>query len=130
MASEVKGLANQTARATHEISNQIAAMQNATAETVAAIQTISSTIGQLSEIATTIASAVEEQSAATQEIARNVEQAAAGTAEVSSNIAGVTQAVATGAAAGQVLGAAANLAKQGEALEGQVASFLGAVRAA
>ena len=74
-------------------------MQSATVETVAANQTISATIRQLSEIATTIASAVEEQSAATQEIARNVEQAAAGTAEVSSNISGVTQAVsATGTA--------------------------------
>ncbi len=131
VASEVKGLANQTARATHEISNQIAAMQSATTETVAAIQTIGSTISQLSEIATTIASAVEEQSAATQEIARNVEQAAAGTSEVSSNIAGVMQAVgATGAAAEQVLSAAGELARQGESLRSQVDGFLSAVRAA
>jgi methyl-accepting chemotaxis protein len=131
VASEVKGLANQTAHATHEISEQIAAMQNATAETVAAIQAIGATIGQLSEIGTTIASAVEEQSAATQEIARNFEQAAAGTTEVSSNIAGVTQAVnATGTAAGQVLGAAGELAKQGETLRRQVDRFLSAVRAA
>jgi len=113
------------------ISEQIAAMQNATAETVAAIQAIGATIGQLSEIGTTIASAVEEQSAATQEIARNFEQAAAGTTEVSSNIAGVTQAVnATGTAAGQVLGAAGELAKQGETLRRQVDRFLSAVRAA
>jgi methyl-accepting chemotaxis protein len=131
VASEVKSLANQTAHATHEISNQIAAMQSATTETVAAIQAIGATIGQLSEIATTIASAVEQQSAATQEIARNVEEAATGTAEVSSHIAGVTQAVtATGTAAGQVLGAADELAKQGEALQHQVGRFLSAVRAA
>ncbi len=131
VASEVKSLANQTAHATHEISQQITAMQSATTETVSAIQAISGTIGQLSDIATTIAAAVEEQGAATQEIARNVQQAAAGTAEVSSNIAGVTQAVsATGTAAEQVLGAAGELAKQGEALRSQVDRFLSAVRAA
>jgi methyl-accepting chemotaxis protein len=131
VASEVKSLANQTAHATHEISNQITVMQSATTETVTAIQAIGATIGQLSEIATAIASAVEQQSAATQEIARNVEQAAAGTAEVSSHIARVTQAVtATGTAAGQVLGAADELAKQGEALQHQVGRFLNAVRAA
>jgi methyl-accepting chemotaxis protein len=74
VASEVKSPANQTARATHEISNQIAAMQRATTETVAAIQVISAEISQLSEIATTFASAVEQQRAATQEIAaRHVE---------------------------------------------------------
>jgi methyl-accepting chemotaxis protein len=130
VASEVKSLANQTAHATHDISTQIAAMQSATTETVAAIQAISATINQLSEIATTIASAVEEQNAATQEIARNVEQAAAGTSAVSVNIAGVTQAVsATGAAAEQVLGAAGELSKQGEALRDQVDRFLSVVRA-
>jgi methyl-accepting chemotaxis protein len=131
VASEVKNLANQTARATEEISGQIAAMQGATADTVAAIQSIGATIGQLNEIATTIASAVEEQGAATQEIARNVHQAAAGTTEVSSNVAGVTQAVSEeGAAAKEVHGAAGELAKQAEALRGQVGRFLAEVRAA
>jgi methyl-accepting chemotaxis protein len=131
VASEVKSLASQTAKATQEISSQIAAMQSATTETVAAIQGIGATIGQLNEIATTISSAVEEQGAATQEIARNVQQAAAGTAEVSSNIAGITLGVsATGAAADEMLRAAGELSKQGETLRGDVEHFLGAVRAA
>lgn len=131
VASEVKSLANQTAKATEQISAHIAAMQSVTRDTVAAIQSIGATIGQINEIATTIASAVEEQGAATQEIARNVEQAAAGTAEVSGNIAGVTQTVkATGSAAGELLGAAGELAKQAETLDGQVTEFLNEVRAA
>ncbi len=131
VASEVKSLANETAKATEEISAQIQAMQGATADAVKAIQGIGSIIAEISEITTTIASAVEEQGAATQEIARNVQQASQGTQEVSSNISGVTQAAGeTGAAASQVLGAAGELARQGDRLQGEVEKFLVAVRAA
>lgn len=131
VASEVKNLANQTARATQQINEQITAMQDATGETAAAIQSISGTIRQLNEIATMIAAAVEEQGAATQEIARNVQQAAEGTSEVSGNITGVTQVVGeAGAAAGHVLGSASALSEQATALRTQVELFLTAVRAA
>ncbi|HWA45806.1 MAG TPA: methyl-accepting chemotaxis protein [Hypericibacter adhaerens] len=131
VASEVKSLANQTAKATEEIAGQIQAMQNATAGSVNAIEGIGGTISKISEIATVIASAVEEQGAATQEIARNVQQAAAGTSEVSSNIGGVTQAASqTGAASAQVLSTAGELAKQAEVLRGEVDGFLNKIRAA
>ncbi len=131
VASEVKNLANETAKATEEITGQISGIQAATKEAVTAIQSIGSTISQINEIATTIASAVEEQGAATQEIARNVQQASAGTTEVSSNISGVTEAAAsTGAAASQVLGAADELSQQSEALRGKVETFLAAIKAA
>ena len=80
VASEVKPLASQTAKATDEIGTQIAGMQTATQDSVAAIKEIGGTIGRISEIAATIAAAVEEQGAATQEIARNVGEAAKGTA--------------------------------------------------
>jgi methyl-accepting chemotaxis protein len=100
VASEVKNLANQTAKATDEIGTQIGGVQSATKEAVDAIGNIGKIIGEIDEITTTIASAVEEQGAATQEIARNVEQASAGTREVSENISGVTQAASeTGQAA-------------------------------
>ena len=79
VAGEVKNLANQTARATDEISAQINAVQTATRDAVGAIQGIGPTIGRISEIAGAIAAAVEEQGAATQEIARNVQEAAQGT---------------------------------------------------
>jgi methyl-accepting chemotaxis protein len=131
VASEVKSLANQTAKATEEIGAQIASIQGATQDAVAAIKGIGATIGTINEITTGIASAVEEQGAATQEIARNVQHAAKGTSDVSGNIAGVTQAAGeTGAAATQVLGAAGELAHQAEMLRTQVDKFLSQVRAA
>jgi methyl-accepting chemotaxis protein len=131
VASEVKSLANQTAKATEEIAAQVAAMQGATGEAVSAIQSIGGTIGAINEIATTIASAVEEQGAATQEIARNVQEAAAGTGQVSSNIVGVNQAAAeTGAASSQVLASAEELGKQAETLRADVGTFLANIRAA
>jgi methyl-accepting chemotaxis protein len=75
VASEVKSLAGQTASATDEIGQQVAQIQSATREAVAAIGGIVATIGEISQIAASIAAAVEQQGAATQEIARNVEQA-------------------------------------------------------
>jgi methyl-accepting chemotaxis protein len=131
VASEVKSLASQTARATEEISGQIAHIQGATKDAVGAIQGIGSIIGEISQIAATIAAAIEEQGAATQEIARNVQQAAQGTQEVTSNIAGVKQAATdTGAAASQVLGAAGQLSEQSAQLTTEVNSFLDGVKAA
>ncbi|MCP5364438.1 MAG: HAMP domain-containing protein [Hyphomicrobiales bacterium] len=131
VAAEVKTLANQTAKATEEISGQINGVRSEIDGTVGAIEGIVGTIGRINEIATTIASAVEEQGAATQEIARNVEQAAQGTQEVSSNICGVTQAAGeAGVAATQVLEAAKALAEQSESMKQFVETFLSDVRAA
>ena len=97
VASEVKNLANQTAKATDEIAGQINQVQSATDTAVDAIRGIGSTIEQINEITTSVASAVEEQSAATLEIARSAEQAASGTQQASGNIGTVSQeAVATG----------------------------------
>jgi len=129
VAGEVKHLATQTARATEEISQQIAGVQSATAEAVAAIEAISATIGEISQISSAIASAVEEQGAATQEIARNVEQAAAGTQQVSGTIADVTQAAAeAGRGAGDVLHAAIELSRQSDVLGGEVNGFIQRIR--
>ncbi|MGD9538871.1 MAG: methyl-accepting chemotaxis protein [Alphaproteobacteria bacterium] len=126
VAAEVKSLANQTAKATEEISAKIGEMQSATGGSVEAIKAIAETIGQISEISTTIAAAVEEQSAATQEISRNVQQAAQGTHEVNTNITSVTDGAGqTGAAAGQVLSAAGQLSKEAETLRAEIDAFLG-----
>jgi len=131
VASEVKSLANQTAKATDEIGQQISQIQLATNEAVAAIEAISHTISEVSRIATAIAAAVEEQGAATQEIARNVHEAASGTQQVSANIIGVSQnAAETGTAALQVLDAAGELSRQAERLSGDVRQFIGEVKAA
>jgi methyl-accepting chemotaxis protein len=131
VASEVKALANQTSRATDEISGQIGQIQQATQQAVDAIRGIGATISEVSQIAATIAAAVEEQGAATQEIARNVQQAAEGTYEVTSNIVGVKQAATTtGAAAAQVLGAAGSLSQRSSELSTEVDQFLAGVKAA
>jgi len=131
VASEVKSLASQTAKATEEISAQVAAMQGATTEAVQAIEGIGGTIGTINEIATAIASSVEEQGSATREIARNVQEAAQGTSMVSSNIVGVNNAATeTGAAAGQVLVSAEQLNGQAATLRADVDRFLANIRAA
>ena len=131
VAQEVKQLAAQTAKATSEISSQIAEMQAATQDSVTAIKEIGGTITRISEIAASIASAVEEQSASTQEIARNVQQAAAGTGEVASNISEVSRGAAeTGSASAQVLSSAQSLAGESERLKTEVDRFLVTVRAA
>ena len=131
VASEVKSLATQTAKATHDIAAQITSMQSATEQSVVAIQEITTTIGRVSEIAATIAAAVEEQGAATQEIARNVQQAAQGTSQVASNIGDVARGASeTGLASGQVLTSARALSNEGARLKTEVDRFLATVRAA
>ncbi len=131
VANEVKNLANQTGKATEDISRQIGAVQSATRDAVDAIRAIAGTISAVSEISSAIASAVEEQGAATREIARNVDQAAEGTKDVSLNISGVTTAAdEAGQASGQVLSAAGELSRQSAALRMQVDRFIARVRAA
>ncbi len=94
VAQEVKTLATQTARATQEISGQIADMQAATASSVGAIETIQTKIGEVEQISAIIAAAVQEQGASTQEITRNVRSAASGTAAMSGFVENVAKAVA------------------------------------
>jgi len=131
VAMEVKTLAEQTSKATGEISSQISAVQGATGEVVKAIEEISDTIRRIDEISAAIAASVEEQGMATGEIAQNVHQAAQGTREVSSNIAGVNAAANdTGRASGEIVQAAADLTRQAEQLRSQVDTFVSRVRAA
>lgn len=131
VAAEVKALASQTAKATDEITTQIAGMQAATGASVVTIKEISSTIDLMSEISSTIAAAVEEQGAATQEIARNVQQAAELSARVAANIIDVDRGNSeTGAASAQVFSAAQSLSKESNHLQTEVQNFLSTIRAA
>jgi methyl-accepting chemotaxis protein len=131
VAQEVKALASQTAKATGDISTQIAGMQAATQDSVAAIKEISGTIRQISDIAGSIAAAVEQQGAATGNISRNIRDAAAGTAEVASSIAKVTQgANETGTASSEMLSSAQSLARESTRLRDEVARFLQSIKAA
>ncbi len=131
VAAEVKELANQTSRATEDISAHVNQIQQSTKSAVEAIREIGLTIEEVHQIATNVAAAVEEQQAATQEIARNVSEAARGTQDVSESIVQV-QGAAThaGSAASQVLAAAGELSANSSALSREVEGFLHGVRAA
>ena len=131
VASEVKNLATQTARATEGITAQVTAIQGSTQEAVDTIKGIGQIIDKMSEIATTVAAAVEEQGAATAEIARNIQQAAAGTQNVSNNIEGVSDAAnQSGETASDVLQSSDGLAAESEALSNEVGRFLARIKAA
>jgi methyl-accepting chemotaxis protein len=131
VAQEVKALAAQTAKATEEIGSQIAGMQAATQESVAAIKEICGTIARISEISSTISNAVDGQGLATGEIARNAGAAARGTAEVASNITEVNRGAGdTGSASARVLSSAQSLSRQSTLLRAEVEKFLQTVRAA
>lgn len=131
VATEVKSLADQTARATDDISNQIAEIQAATGQAVDAIDSIGKTIRSVDEISSSIAAAVEEQGTATSEIAENVQQAAQGTEQVDTGISGVREAAGeTGSAAEQVLSTGQELSTQANTLRTAVDDFLAKVKAA
>lgn len=131
VASEVKNLANQTSKATEEITGQISAMRGATGEVAKAMENVTDTIRQIDEISGSIAAAVEQQSAATREISGNAQQAARGTQEVSDNVSGVADAATqTGQAAQRVLGATDTLAAETSALAREVETFIAQVRSA
>jgi len=125
VASEVKNLANQTAKATEEIGG----IQGATQDAVKAIENIGKVVTQINEIAAAIAAAVEEQGAATQEISRNTEEAAGGTRQVTDTISLVTDAVGeTGQSSNQVLSAASELSEQSEKLRAELDRFVETIR--
>jgi methyl-accepting chemotaxis protein len=131
VASEVKSLASQTAKATDEISEQIADIQKVAGEAIDAIKGIGSIIGEVNEVATAIAAAVQEQGAATEEITRSTQYAAQGTKNVSDNITGVkNDADSAAAAAENVKDASETLETQSQQLGHQVSDFLGKIRAA
>ncbi|HUI97214.1 MAG TPA: HAMP domain-containing methyl-accepting chemotaxis protein [Xanthobacteraceae bacterium] len=131
VAAEVKSLANQTAKATGEISGQVGAIQEVAEKAVQAMRRIGGTIGEVNSVATSIASAVEEQGAATQEITRNTQEAARRTGDVASSITGVTAgADATGLAAADVRTSSDALSRQADKLRHEVDDFLAKIRAA
>lgn len=125
VASEVKNLANQTSRATEEISKQIEHVQKETGNAVSSIEDILQIIGRITETSSGIASAVEEQNASTKEIASNIQQTSMGVREVSDNISSVSEgAQETGRAAEDVLTASDELSRMTETLKGRVDKFV------
>ncbi len=130
VANEVKSLANQTAKATEDISTQITGMQNAAGSAAEAIQGVGKTITHINEIVTAVAATVEEQTAATQEITRNVQEVATGARRVTASMGAVTRSsTETGDIAREVLQAAGVLHGQADGLNRGVGDFLTRIRA-
>lgn len=131
VASEVKNLATQTAKATSEITAQIDGIQGSTNEAVEAIGDIGKTIAEIREISAGIASSVEQQNAATLAISRNAQGAASGTGQVAETVSSVLMvAEEAGNGATMVLEASSALTDRTRKLSDQVAEFLTNVRAA
>lgn len=131
VAAEVKELANQTARATNEISGQIAGIQTETRSAVEAIRAIAETIERIDSVSSAIHGSIDQQRIATDEIARNAGEAAAGTTEVTHNIVHVARSAReTEQAAANLSHSAQDLQTQAAALQQLVSGFLGEVRVA
>nr|WP_326493932.1 methyl-accepting chemotaxis protein [Pannonibacter sp. SL95] len=131
VAAEVKGLANQTSRATEEISSQIAAIQASTGAAVAAISGIVQTMGEVDSYTAAIAAAVEQQGAATTEISGNVQRAAQGTLAVKANMDGLAGTVEeTQSSSQSVLTASEELGSRTAVLREEIDRFLADVAAA
>ncbi len=124
VASEVKDLAQATAKATEDISSRIQAIQDDTGDAVEAIRQIAEIIEKINGYSATIASAVEEQTATTSEIGRSVSEAATGSGEIAQNITGVaTAAQSTNSGVTEAQRAAHELAQMSEDLQRVVGQF-------
>ncbi|NJC83246.1 methyl-accepting chemotaxis protein [Planosporangium mesophilum] len=124
VAGEVKDLAQETARATEDISRRVEAIQSDTASAVSAIAEIAHIISQINDFQTMVASAVEEQTATTSEMSRNVHEAATIGNDAAESMAGLATAVQTAAAGvGEANAAARNLAEMSAHLQRVVSAF-------
>jgi len=124
VASEVKELAQETARATEDISKRVEAIQADTAGAVEAIGQISAVIGEINDFQSTIAAAVEEQTATSNEMNRNVAEAASGTRDITTAINGLASGTQeTNARVADAQQAAAELARMSNELRQAVARF-------
>ncbi|PLX33978.1 MAG: methyl-accepting chemotaxis protein, partial [Hyphomicrobiales bacterium] len=130
VASEVKALATQTARATESISSQVKLIQDKTDTSVSAIENVARTIENMSAVTSAISAAVEEQDAATQEISRNMQQAAQGTGNVTGNVGNVAERIEeTGRSASDMLASSDSLKSEATTMKQQVISYLERARA-
>ena len=130
VASEVKQLASQTAQATSRIGVQVAAIQSATGEAVAAVRGVATAINQVSEVAGAIATAVDQQGAATREIAAQVQGISQVTVTTTHAMRDVwVTAEESGATSRALVDTAGRMAGQSSSLREEVDQFLSAMRA-
>lgn len=131
VAAEVKDLAEQTAKATDEISNHIQGIQVATGGAVTAIEGISTTVNEINEISASVSAAVEEQSSAIAEITRSTSDVSVGAQNLAQEVNVVREsATDTGASAEQAANASAALGGMAEQLRQKALEFTESIRAA
>jgi methyl-accepting chemotaxis protein len=124
VAGEVKALAQETAKATEDISRLVQAIQADSIDAATAIGQIGAVVGRISGFQTMIAAAVEEQTATTGEMGRNVAEAAGSSQDIARNIAGVSTAMGETTAVVQLAReSATDLARTSDELRNLVASF-------
>ncbi|MPQ97835.1 HAMP domain-containing protein [Modestobacter sp. I12A-02628] len=125
VATEVKELAQETARATEDIAGRVATIQSDTARAVAAIDEISAVIGEINDYQASIAAAVEQQTATTNEMNRNVAEAAGGSRSIADSVSGLAaNAQQTHVQVASAQAGADELARMGADLEQAVAGFV------
>jgi methyl-accepting chemotaxis protein len=125
VASEVKALATQTAKATEDISGQISGVQSSTSQAVERIKSIAAIMTVIDSVTAEIAASVEQQGTATAEISRNIQSAVSATQNVARNVVGTTAAIGeTSRAAAEVLQAAEYMTNHASDLRVSVDHFL------
>jgi methyl-accepting chemotaxis protein len=129
VAHEVKALAEQTAKATTEIGQNVSMIQTSTRSAVDAVREIGSAVRDINDVTSSIASAVGQQDAATREISVNAQLAAQGNETLVVNIGSLSDAIGeTTKAASSVLSASTDLTSTAEILSREVEQFFRALR--
>lgn len=129
VASEVKSLANETAKATEDIKLQVAEIIAKSDGAAGSLETVKNVIDDSKAVSHETAQAVEQQKEAVKEIANNVEQASTGTNEISKNIAHISEgSQGVSNSAGSILDAAKELAEQSSSLRDAVAQFIADIK--
>ncbi|EME71683.1 methyl-accepting chemotaxis protein [Paramagnetospirillum caucaseum] len=129
VANEVKNLANQTARATDDISRQVGAVQDAARAAASGVEGVVATIRTIDGIASAIAGAVQEQEAVTRDISAHIDEVAGKASEVSANVAHLSQSTAQACGGTvRVIWSARTLSKVVEALNAEVNQYVSKVR--
>jgi methyl-accepting chemotaxis protein len=130
VAHEVKALAEQTAKATSEIGQNVSLIQASTRNAVDAVREIGNAVRDINEVTSNIASAVGQQDLATREISVNAQSAAQGNETLVANITSLSGAIGeTNKSATSVLSASGDLTSTAEILSREVDKFFRNLRA-
>lgn len=86
VASEVKNLANQAAKATDDIAHEISQVQATSEEVAASVRSIVDSADMLSQYVTSVATAIDEQTAVTREISGNTQKTSHSVGEIARRI--------------------------------------------